>query len=58
MQGRIGLSPDTYRVRVSYGALDMQPGYHLARGDHYRVQLWVAASIAVRILKQWPKWPK
>jgi hypothetical protein len=49
---RINVSPGTYRVRVSYGALDSLSQDGLGGHDHYRVQLWRAPSIAVRILKQ------
>jgi hypothetical protein len=49
---RIKVSRGTYRVRVSYGALDSLAPDGLSGDDHYRVQLWSAAPIAVRILKQ------
>ncbi|KJC59803.1 hypothetical protein UP10_16830 [Bradyrhizobium sp. LTSPM299] len=48
---RIEVSPGTYRVRVSYGALDRLSVNGLEGDDHYRLQLWPAPSIAVRVLK-------
>jgi hypothetical protein len=52
---RIEVLPGTYRVRVSYGALNAMSGDHLSGDDHYRVQLWAAPFAAARILKQRPK---
>jgi hypothetical protein len=49
---RIGVPPGTYRVRVSYGALDTLSEDGLSGDDRYRLQLWPATSTAVRILKQ------
>ncbi|WP_375780630.1 hypothetical protein ACE103_18670 [Bradyrhizobium sp. ma5] len=51
---RIETEPGTYRVRVSYGALDTLSEDGLEGDDHYRLQLWPAPSIAVRVLKQRP----
>ena len=49
---RIEVPPGTYRVRVSYGALETLSEDGLSGDDRYRVQLWPAALTAVRILKQ------
>ncbi len=49
---RIEVPPGTYRVRVSYGALDTLSEDGLSGDDRYRLQLWLAALTAVRILKQ------
>jgi hypothetical protein len=49
---RVEVPPGTYRVRVSYGALDTLSEDGLSGDDRYRLQLWLAASTAVRILKQ------
>jgi hypothetical protein len=49
---RIEVSPGTYRVRASYGALDTLSEDGLSGDDRYRLQLWLATSTAVRILKQ------
>ncbi|MHC2437519.1 hypothetical protein [Bradyrhizobium sp. USDA 4451] len=49
---RIETPPGSYRVRVSYGALDTLSENGLEGDDHYRLQLWPAAPIAVRVLKQ------
>ena len=49
---RVEVPPGTYRVRVSYGALDTLSEDGLSGDDRYRLQLWPAASTAVRILKQ------
>ncbi|MFN5713043.1 MAG: hypothetical protein ACK463_00385, partial [Bradyrhizobium sp.] len=51
---RIDVAPGTYRLRVSYGALDTLSEDGLEGDDHYRLQLWPAPSIAVRVLKQRP----
>ncbi|MHC2250522.1 hypothetical protein ACVILK_000214 [Bradyrhizobium embrapense] len=51
---RIETAPGTYRVRASYGALDTLSEDGLEGNDHYRLQLWPAPSIAVRIVKQRP----
>lgn len=51
---RIDVAPATYRLRVSYGALDTLSEDGLEGDDHYRLQLWPAPSIAVRVLKQRP----
>ncbi|GIQ76534.1 hypothetical protein [Bradyrhizobium sp. RD5-C2] len=51
---RIETAPGTYRVRASYGALDTLSEDGLEGDDHYRLQLWPAPSIAVRVLKQRP----
>jgi hypothetical protein len=45
------MSPGVYRIRVSYGGLDTVAADE-SGNDHYRVQLWLAPLIAVRILKQ------
>jgi hypothetical protein len=52
---RIEIPPSTYRARVSYGALNTLSEDGLSGSDHYRMQLWLAPSIAVRVLKQWSK---
>jgi hypothetical protein len=52
---RIEIPPGAYRARMSYGALDTLSEDGLSGSDHYRVQLWLAPSIAVRVLKQWAK---
>ena len=52
---RIPVPPAIYRVRVSYGGLDTLSDDGLEGDDHYRLQLWPAASIAVCVLKQRPK---
>ena len=49
---RIEIAPGTYRLRVSYGALDTLSEDGLSGDDRYRLQLWLATSTAVRILKQ------
>ncbi|MCC8983399.1 hypothetical protein [Bradyrhizobium acaciae] len=49
---RIETAPGTYRVRASYGALDTLSENGLEGDDHYRLQLWPAAAIPVRVLKQ------
>jgi hypothetical protein len=49
---RIPVPRGTHRVRVSYGGLDTLSADGLEGDDHYRLQLWLAAPIAVRILKQ------
>jgi hypothetical protein len=49
---RIPVNRGTYRARVSYGGLDTLSADGLEGDDHYRLQLWFAAPIAVRILKQ------
>jgi hypothetical protein len=49
---RIPVLRGIHRVRVSYGGLDTLSADGLEGGDHYRVQLWPAGPIAVRILKQ------
>jgi hypothetical protein len=49
---RIELPPGTYRVRVSYGALDTLSEDGLSGDDRYRLQLWPASSTAVRIRKR------
>jgi hypothetical protein len=48
---RIVVPPGSYRVRVSYGALDTLSEDGLSGDDHYRVQLWPASSANFRILK-------
>ncbi|OKO81054.1 hypothetical protein [Bradyrhizobium sp. NAS96.2] len=48
---RIETPPGCYRVRVSYCALDTLSEDGLDGDDHYRLQLWPAAAIAVRVLK-------
>jgi hypothetical protein len=48
---RIAVSPGSYRVRVSYGALDTLTQDGLNGDDHYRVQLWPASSDSFRFLK-------
>lgn len=54
---RIEIAPGTYRVRVSYGALDTLSENGLEGNDHYRLQLWPGPSTAIRILKQRPSNP-
>ncbi|QOZ34784.1 hypothetical protein [Bradyrhizobium sp. CCBAU 53421] len=49
---RIEVAPGSYRVRVSYGALDTSSANGLERDDHYRLQLWQAPAIEVRVLKE------
>ena len=48
---RITVPPGSYRVRVSYGALDTLSENGLNGNDHYRVQLWPAPSANFSILK-------
>jgi hypothetical protein len=48
---RIEVPPGTYRVRVSYGALDSVSEDGLDGDDRYRVQLWRAPAIEPRTLK-------
>jgi hypothetical protein len=52
---RTEVAPGSYRVRASYGALDTLSEDGLSGDDRYRLQLWPAAAIAVRILKRRPK---
>ena len=49
---RVEVRPGSYRVRVSYGALDTLSEDGLSGDDRYRLQRWPAASATVRILKQ------
>src|SRR6478735_9681174 len=49
---RIPVPRGIHRVRVSYGGLDTLSADGLGGDDHYRLQLWLAAPIAVRALKQ------
>ena len=49
---RIPLTPGSYRVRVCYGGLDTISEDGLEGNDHYRLQLWPAPEIELRILKQ------
>jgi hypothetical protein len=49
---RIEIRSGSYRVRVSYGALDTLSKDGLSGEDHYRVQLWPGSPAAVRVLKQ------
>ncbi|MBR0756331.1 hypothetical protein JQ604_29490 [Bradyrhizobium jicamae] len=49
---RIDVPIGTYRVRASYGALDSLSADGLQGNDHYRLQLWPAPEIAVRVVKQ------
>lgn len=49
---RIEVAPGSYRVRVSYGALDQLSANGLEGDDHYRLQLWQAPAIDVRVLKE------
>jgi hypothetical protein len=49
---RIEIPSGDYRARVSYGALDTLSEDGLSGSDRYRVQLWLAPSIGVRILKR------
>lgn len=51
---RIEVAPGGYRARVSYGALDTLSADGLQGDDHYRLQLWPAASTPVRVLKHRP----
>ncbi|KIU45908.1 MULTISPECIES: hypothetical protein [Bradyrhizobium] len=51
---RIDVAPGTYRVRVSYGGLDTLSEDGLEGDDRYRLQLWPAPPIAVRVVKQRP----
>ncbi|MDP9900671.1 hypothetical protein [Variovorax ginsengisoli] len=48
---RIDVEPGSYRVRISYGALDSVSEDGLEGRDHYRLQLWPAPSTGLRILK-------
>jgi hypothetical protein len=52
---RITVPPGSYRVRVSYGALDTPSDDGLDGDDHYRAQLWPAPSADFCILKQRPR---
>jgi hypothetical protein len=49
---RVEVPSGSYRVRVSYGGLDSISKDGLSGQDHYRVQLWLAPSTAVHVLKQ------
>ena len=49
---RIEVAPGSYRVRASYGALNTLSEDALSGDDRYRLQLWPATAINVRILKQ------
>jgi hypothetical protein len=49
---RVALAPGAYRVRVSYGGLDSLSADGLDGADHYRVQLWPGAPLALRIVKE------
>lgn len=51
---RIVVPPGHYRARVSYGALDTlsESEDGLNGDDRYRVQLWLAAPMAPRVVKQ------
>jgi hypothetical protein len=49
---RIDVPAGTYRVRVSYGALDSLSEDGLEGDDHYRVQLWQSPAIEPRVVKQ------
>jgi hypothetical protein len=51
---RIVVAPGHYRARVSYGALDTlsESEDGLNGDDRYRVQLWLAAPMAPRVVKQ------
>lgn len=49
---RVEVYPGSYRARVSYGALQTLSENGLEGEDHYRVQLWCAPPIPVRVLKQ------
>jgi hypothetical protein len=49
---RIEVPAGTYRVRVSYGSLNTVSKDGLSGDDRYRLQLWLAAPTAVRILKR------
>ncbi len=51
---RIDTAPGTYRVRASYGGLDTLSEDGLEGDDRYRLQLWPAPLIAVRVVKQRP----
>jgi hypothetical protein len=52
---RITVPPGSYRVRVSYGALDTPSDDGLDGDDHYRAQLWPAPSSDFCILKHRPR---
>ena len=49
---RIDVPPGTHRVRVSHAGLDTLSADGLEGDDRYRLQLWPAPAIAVRVLKQ------
>jgi hypothetical protein len=49
---RIKVTRGSYRVRVSYGALDSLSKDGLRGDDHYRVQLWLGSSVEPRVLKR------
>jgi hypothetical protein len=51
---RIETPPGHYRARVSYGALDTlsESEDGLNGDDRYRLQLWLAAPMAPRVVKQ------
>jgi len=49
---RIPVTPATYRVRVSYGALASLSEDGLNGDDHYKLQLWPAPAIEPHVLKQ------
>lgn len=49
---RIEVSPGTYRMRVSYGALTSLSDDGLEGQDHYRVQMWTGQWDELRVLKK------
>jgi hypothetical protein len=49
---RVEVPVGSYRARVSYGALKTLSEDGLSGEDHYRVQLWLAPPMPVRVLKQ------
>jgi len=49
---RIGVTPGTYRARISYGSLDTLSNDGLDGRDHYRVQLWQGSATEPHVLKR------
>jgi hypothetical protein len=49
---RIEVAPGTYRVRVGYEGLASISEDGLSGNDSYKLQLWQAAAIEPRVLKQ------
>ena len=50
---RIDIAPGTYRVRVGYAGLTTESADILTGNDRYVLQLWQAAAIEPRVLKQY-----